>query len=61
VIARICDRVAVMHGGEIVETGPVLDVLHRPCHPHTRRLIAAVPVLGRAKDILRTGPLEAQA
>jgi peptide/nickel transport system permease protein len=61
VIARICDRVAVMHRGEIVETGPVLDVLHRPRHPYTRRLIAAVPVLGRAKDILRAGPLEAPA
>ena len=61
VITRICDRVAVMHGGEIVETGPVLDVLHRPRHPYTRRLIAAVPVLGRAKDILRPGPVEAPA
>ncbi|WP_328702857.1 dipeptide/oligopeptide/nickel ABC transporter permease/ATP-binding protein [Arenibaculum pallidiluteum] len=53
VIARICDRVAVMHRGEIVETGEARQILARPRHPYTRRLIAAVPVLGRAREILR--------
>ena len=48
-IARaIADRVAVMLRGEIVETGPVDDVLVRPQHDYTRRLLAAVPELDLA-------------
>lgn len=45
VIAEMCDRVAVMYGGFIVETGPVEEVYLRPRHPYTRALIAAVPTL----------------
>jgi ABC-type dipeptide/oligopeptide/nickel transport system ATPase component len=52
VIARICERVAVMHRGRIVEEGAAKDVLAHPRHDYTKRLIAAVPVLGRARDIL---------
>jgi len=48
-IARaFADRVAVMRRGEIVETGPVDDVLVRPQHDYTRRLLAAVPELDLA-------------
>ncbi len=43
VVAELCDRVAVMYKGRIVETGPVKDVLERPAHPYTLRLIRAVP------------------
>jgi len=46
VVSEICDRVAVMYAGRIVELGPVDDVLSRPAHPYTRRLIACVPRLG---------------
>ncbi|MBB3267271.1 ABC-type glutathione transport system ATPase component/ABC-type dipeptide/oligopeptide/nickel transport system permease subunit [Azospirillum sp. OGB3] len=49
VIARLCDRVAVMHRGEIVEEGDTRSVLTRPRHDYTRRLLAAVPVLGRSR------------
>ncbi|CAO3377329.1 dipeptide ABC transporter ATP-binding protein [Azospirillum argentinense] len=49
VIARLCDRVAVMFQGEIVEEGDTRRVLTRPRHDYTRRLLAAVPVLGRPR------------
>jgi peptide/nickel transport system permease protein len=53
VIGRICDRIAVMYRGEVVEEGGAREVLSRPRHAYTRRLLAAVPVLGRARDVLR--------
>jgi peptide/nickel transport system ATP-binding protein len=42
VIAQTADRVAVMYGGKIVEQAPVRDIFHRPQHPYTRALLAAV-------------------
>ncbi|MEV6397429.1 ABC transporter ATP-binding protein [Streptomyces sp. NPDC051907] len=45
VVADFADRVAVMLRGEIVETGPVEEVLLRPTHEYTRLLLAAVPRL----------------
>jgi len=46
VVSEICDRVAVMYAGRIVETGPTDRVLAEPAHPYTRKLIDCVPVLG---------------
>ncbi|MFC7483276.1 oligopeptide/dipeptide ABC transporter ATP-binding protein [Luedemannella flava] len=46
VAATVADRVAVMYLGRIVELGPVDDVVHRPRHPYTRALLAALPELG---------------
>jgi oligopeptide/dipeptide ABC transporter ATP-binding protein len=43
VVARMCDRVAVMYAGRIVECGPVQQILERPAHPYTQALIASVP------------------
>ncbi|MGP1273673.1 MAG: ATP-binding cassette domain-containing protein, partial [Phycisphaerales bacterium] len=43
VIAHMCDRIAVMYRGRIVEQGARDDVLFRPEHEYTRRLLAAVP------------------
>ncbi|WP_326725449.1 ABC transporter ATP-binding protein [Streptomyces sp. NBC_00243] len=45
VVADFADRVAVMFQGEIVETGPVEEVLLRPTHDYTKRLLGAVPRL----------------
>ncbi|MHB2263696.1 dipeptide/oligopeptide/nickel ABC transporter permease/ATP-binding protein [Aliihoeflea sp. PC F10.4] len=46
VVSAICDRVAVMYAGRVVETGTTDQVLNEPAHPYTRRLIDCVPVLG---------------
>ena len=43
VVARMCDRVAVMYAGRIVECGPVRQVFDHPSHPYTQALIASVP------------------
>ncbi len=43
VIAQVCDRLYVMHRGEVVETGPARAVLRRPQHAYTRQLLAALP------------------
>jgi peptide/nickel transport system ATP-binding protein len=54
-VARVCDRVGVMYGGEIVEEGPTAEVLGRPRHPYTRGLLACAPAAGADK---RAAPLE---
>ena len=46
VVARICDRVAVMYSGQIVETGPVREIFKGPAPPYTRALLASVPTTG---------------
>ncbi|MEV0905245.1 ABC transporter ATP-binding protein [Streptomyces hokutonensis] len=61
VVADFADRVAVMLEGEIVETGAVEDVLLRPAHEYTRRLLEAVPrlaVSGTAGSPVRDGTPE---
>ena len=45
VVADIADRVVVLQHGKVVEQGAAADVLHRPQHPYTRALLAAVPTM----------------
>ncbi|HEY7891334.1 MAG TPA: ABC transporter ATP-binding protein [Solirubrobacteraceae bacterium] len=43
VIGRIAQRIGVMYAGRILECGPATEVLARPCHPYTERLLASLP------------------
>ena len=43
IVARMCDRVAVMYAGRIVESGPVRALFKTPRHPYTEALMASVP------------------
>lgn len=54
VVARMCDRVAVMYAGRIVECGPVRQVFDNPSHPYTQALIASVPKMEGTDGRLRT-------
>jgi peptide/nickel transport system ATP-binding protein len=51
VASNICDRVAVMHRGQIVETGSTSDIFRNPQQAYTRELLAAIPGQG---DMLAT-------
>jgi peptide/nickel transport system ATP-binding protein len=64
VVAEIADRVVVMNGGEVVETGVTREVYRDPKHPYTRKLIGAAPGKGemhaplpRAEPVLRARDL----
>ncbi len=56
VVSHLCERVAVMYLGEIVELGPVDSVLACPLHPYTQALMSAVPGSGRTRIILQGDP-----
>ncbi len=53
VVRHLCDRVAVMYLGRVMEEGPVREVFARPLHPYTRALLSATPMLDPAKRALR--------
>jgi oligopeptide/dipeptide ABC transporter ATP-binding protein len=56
VIAQLCDRVAVMYAGRIVETAPVAALFAAPRHPYTRGLLQAIPRIGRGRADLAVIP-----
>ena len=45
IVAKMCDRVAVMYAGRIVETGDVRQIFNEPAHPYSEALLASVPKL----------------
>jgi oligopeptide/dipeptide ABC transporter ATP-binding protein len=52
VVATLCDRVAVMYAGNLVETGVTAEVLASPAHPYTRALIGSAPSLSGPRERL---------
>jgi oligopeptide/dipeptide ABC transporter ATP-binding protein len=52
IVARMCDAVAVMYAGRIVESGPVRKIFGDPAHPYTRALIESIPRLTEANGRL---------
>jgi oligopeptide/dipeptide ABC transporter ATP-binding protein len=58
-VARYVDRMAVMYAGYIVESGPAIEIYHRPRHPYTIGLLACVPRLDQPRKE-RLVPIEGQ-
>ncbi|WP_345240239.1 ABC transporter ATP-binding protein [Pontibacillus salipaludis] len=56
VVANVADRVAVMYGGKIVETGSVDEVFYNPQHPYTWGLLASMPSLDAEEGELQAIP-----
>jgi oligopeptide/dipeptide ABC transporter ATP-binding protein len=56
VVAEMCDRVAVMYAGEIVEEASTIELFRDPRHPYTRGLINSIPVVGETRDELAVIP-----
>jgi oligopeptide/dipeptide ABC transporter ATP-binding protein len=56
VVADFCSTIAVMYAGQIVDRGPVEEVLTSPLHPYTEALLSALPRLGRSRTYLDVIP-----
>lgn len=56
VVATVCDKVAVMYAGRLVEFGLVKDVITNPQHPYTQGLIKSYPLMRASKDELKSIP-----
>lgn len=56
VVAEVCDKVAVIYAGRIIESGTLEDIYDHPTHPYTRGLFAALPDL--EKEVERLSPIE---
>jgi oligopeptide/dipeptide ABC transporter ATP-binding protein len=51
IVAKMCDRVAVMYAGKIVEQGPVREIFLRPRHPYTKALLSSIPKIGSKEPL----------
>ena len=51
VVAELCDRVAVMYGGLLMEEADIVDIFKRPMHPYTLGLMASIPDMNQDKSV----------
>ena len=56
VVAEVCEDVAVMYAGQIIESGPVKEVFLHPAHPYTQGLLRAIPMLNTTAKTLESIP-----
>lgn len=54
VVAEVCDKVAIMYAGELVEYGTLEDIFNNPQHPYTKGLFSSIPDLEKDTDRLET-------
>jgi oligopeptide/dipeptide ABC transporter ATP-binding protein len=52
IVRQVCDKVAVMYGGKIVEWATTEELFHHPRHPYTRSLLRCLPTVDAAADRL---------
>ena len=52
IVAKMCDQLAVMYGGRVVESGPVTKIFNAPEHPYTEALLSSIPRMGDGRDRL---------
>ena len=52
VVAELCDKIAIMYAGKIVELGNIFDIFEKPRHPYTQALLKSIPKMETAKDKL---------
>ena len=57
IVAKVCDKVAVMYAGRVVEQGPVVDLFEKPAHPYTSGLLNCLP---RLEQVDRLAQIEGQ-
>jgi peptide/nickel transport system ATP-binding protein len=56
VVAEMCDRVAVMYAGSIVEQADAIEIFEHPHHPYTQGLWGAIPLIDQEKESLAVIP-----
>jgi oligopeptide/dipeptide ABC transporter ATP-binding protein len=52
IVAKMCDQIAVMYAGRVVEKGPVTRIFNTPAHPYTKALLASIPRMSDNRDRL---------
>ena len=54
IVAKVCDRVAVMYAGKIIENGDVREIFYHPAHPYTKALLGSLPKMDVKEEKLYT-------
>jgi oligopeptide/dipeptide ABC transporter ATP-binding protein len=52
IVAKMCDRLAVMYAGRVVESGPVKQIFKTPMHPYTQALLSSIPRMSDSRQRL---------